>query len=188
LAFIVTATSFNRYGGNKGNIYTPSKSCNGAKGVPNSYNGGFGAPKDFEGSSFGGKGATTSTIPSYARVAPLMDEVRSAASTIRISPPNNQPRTHLLARPRVQHPTRSQVRGMLKFGMNTFRIPFRSEYVYELWEHTWLVDNNDVPEYLPPNPHYLQMVVDLIENILAQEAPAGGSPIAVIFDMHNYMR
>jgi len=122
--------------------------------VPNSYNGGFGAPKDFEGSSFGGKGATTSTIPSYARVAPLMDEVR----------------------------------GMLKFGMNTFRIPFRSEYVYELWEHTWLVDNNDVPEYLPPNPHYLQMVVDLIENILAQEAPAGGSPIAVIFDMHNYMR
>jgi hypothetical protein len=34
----------------------------------------------------------------------------------------------------------------------------------------------------------MQMVVDLIENILAQAAPTGGAPIAVIFDMHNYMR
>jgi hypothetical protein len=81
-----------------------------------------------------------------------------------------------------------EVHGMLKFGMNTFRVPFRSEYVYELWQDTWLVDNLDIPEYLPPSPYYLQMVVDLIENILAQEAPAGGGPIAVIFDMHNYMR
>jgi hypothetical protein len=48
---------------------------------------------------------------------------------------------------------------MLKFGMNTFRVPFRLEYVYELWEGTWLADNLDIPEYLPPSPLYLQVVL-----------------------------
>jgi hypothetical protein len=68
-------------------------------------------------------------------------------------------------------PLLDEVHSMLKFGMNTFRIPFCSEYVYELWKNIWLVDNLDIPEYLPPSPNYLQMVVDLIENILAQDAP-----------------
>jgi hypothetical protein len=105
--------------------------------VPKSYNGGFGAAKNFDGSTFGGNGDSTSTVPAYARTAPLLDEVHS----------------------------------MLKFGMNTFRIPFCSEYVYELWKNIWLVDSLDIPEYLPPSPNYQQLVVDLIENILAQDAP-----------------
>jgi hypothetical protein len=46
----------------------------------------------------------------------------------------------------------------------------------------------ETPEYIPPFANYLQMVVDFVEGILSQEASPGSSPIAVIFDMHNYMR
>ena len=31
-------------------------------------------------------------------------------------------------------PIMDEVRGALDFGMNTFRLPFRIEYIYELWK------------------------------------------------------
>jgi len=84
-------------------------------------------------------------------------------------------------------PIIDEVKGMLQFGMNTFRVPFRIEYVHELWEGTWMRKQN-LTEYIPPHPHYLQMVVDFMEKVLSQKAPAGAPPISVIFDMHAYMR
>ena len=74
---------------------------------------------------------------------------------------------------------------------------FFPRYVAELWNGTWLVpDGNasstasysDHPEYVPPNPHYLQMVVDYVEAILALKGPANAAPLSVVFDMHNYQR
>lgn len=141
------------YGGNKAPTYKPVKICSGYSDVPDHYNGGFGAPRDFEGVNFGtGGGATSVSIPVYARASPLMDEVR----------------------------------GAVEYGMNTFRLPFRMEYVAELWRGTWM--EHARPDYVPPFPHYLQMVVDFMESILAGTPPSGSPPISVIFDMHNYFR
>ena len=63
----------------------------------------------------------------------------------------------------------------------------------------WMGDTGayDHPEYVPPYPHYLQMVVDYVEAVLTTvktgkegdgDAAAAASPISVVFDMHNYQR
>ena len=89
-------------------------------------------------------------------------------------------------------PLLDEVEGAVEFGMNAFRVPFRIEYVHELWNGTWL-QRGDVPEYIPPNPNYLQMVVDFIEATLALPpaklaGPGTTPPRVVIFDLHNYFR
>ena len=61
------------------------------------------------------------------------------------------------------------------FPARAVRVPFRIEYVAELWKGTWLGDTNySNPEYVPPHPHYLQMVVDYVEAVLTTvEQPKG---------------
>ena len=144
------------YGGDGSPTYAPALVCNNIT-VPAKYNGGFGAPKDFEGINFGSGGAAAAVaIPSYARASPLLDEAR----------------------------------GAFAFGINSFRVPFRVEMVHELWADTWLTDSSH-PEYLPPYPQYLQMVVDYVEAVLALPGARsdGKTPApSIVFEMHNYMR
>jgi hypothetical protein len=95
-------------------------------------------------------------------------------------------------------PLLDEARGAAAFGINSFRVPFRIEYVAELWEGTWMADGNrSHPEYVPPYPHYLQMVVDYVEAVLTTvkagepaegDDAAAAAPISVVFDMHNYQR
>lgn len=142
------------YGGNKQPTYAPTKVCNGDDDVPSHYNGGFGAPQDFEVKNFGAASSyhRSVAIPVYARASPVIDEARAA----------------------------------IEFGMNTFRLPFRAEYVAELWKGTWM--EHERPDFIPAYPHYLQMVVDYMESVLALSPPAGAPPVSVIFEMHNYFR
>ena len=101
------------YGGNKAPTYQPAKVCNGVDDTPGHYNGGFGAPKDFEGKNFGTGGSAVSVaIPEYARASPLLDEARGATD----------------------------------FGRNSFRVPFRIEYVRELWAGSWMAEDSTHPE------------------------------------------
>ena len=54
-----------------------------------------------------------------------------------------------------------------------------------------MAEQREMAEYLPPNPHYLQMVVDYVETVLTQagaKTKKGAKPASVVFDMHNYMR
>ena len=39
-----------------------------------------------------------------------------------------------------------EARGATDFGLNSFRVPFRIEYVRELWAGTWMAEDSTHPE------------------------------------------
>lgn len=78
-----------------------------------------------------------------------------------------------------QHPDKPDIRYFIEKGMNTVRLPIRWEFLVSTSPHNLIESTN--PTSLNINSMYLEAVYDTLEKYLA-------SGVAVVLDLHNYMR